>query len=110
MKRIESTSDARPAVLIAIGALAAAASLAGPAVAAQSERDIANPGRYDLKDGSTLVVAGNGWMRMFGPTGSKIHMKDGVPMETKDGRLLLMKEDLNWRQLRQFGTLSPKSR
>jgi hypothetical protein len=31
-------------------------------------------------------------------------------METRDGQVIAMKEDLNWKQLRRFGTLSPKSR
>jgi hypothetical protein len=68
------------------------------------------PGSHALKDGTTLVVADNGTMRMFSPAGGRVHMKDGVPKETRDGRIIAMKEDLNWKQLRQFGTLSPKSR
>lgn len=65
---------------------------------------------YPLEDGNTLQVAANGWMRMFSPEGKRVHMRDGVPMKTRDGETILMKEDPNWRQLRQFGTLSPKSR
>jgi hypothetical protein len=86
----------------------ALATLAGPALAATPEGPA--PGRHALKDGTTLVVAQNGWMRMFTAEGRRLHMKDGVPMETRDGKVVVMKEDLNWKQLRQFGTLSPKSR
>ncbi|MBX3715134.1 MAG: CopK family periplasmic copper-binding protein [Burkholderiales bacterium] len=94
---------ARPIVLAAaLGALAA------PALAART--DAPAPGTYPLKDGTTLVVADNGWMRMFTADGKRLHMQDGVMMETRDGKSIAMKEDLNWKQLRQFGTLSPKSR
>jgi len=49
-------------------------------------------------------------MRMFTAEGKRLHMQDGVMMETRDGKSIAMKEDLNWKQLRRFGTLSPKSR
>lgn len=94
---------ARPVALAA-----AACALAVPALAARA--DVPAPGTYPLKDGTTLVVAKNGWMRMFTAEGKRLHMQDGVLMETRDGKSIAMKEDLNWRQLRQFGTLSPKSR
>lgn len=86
----------------------ALATLAGPALAATLDGPA--PGSYSLKNGTTLVVAQNGWMRMFTPDGNRLHMRDGVPMEARDGKVIVMKEDLNWKQLRQFGTLSPKSR
>ena len=82
--------------------------VAAPALA--SRTDAPAPGTYPLKDGTTLVVADNGWMRMFTADGKRLHMQDGVLMETRDGKSIAMKEDLNWKQLRQFGTLSPKSR
>lgn len=82
--------------------------LAAPALATPT--DAPAPGTYPLKDGTTLVVANNGWMRMFTAGGKRLHMRDGVMMETRDGKSIAMKEDLNWKQLRQFGTLSPKSR
>lgn len=69
-----------------------------------------DPGTYALKDGTTLYVAKNGWMRMFTAEGHRVNMRDGVPMETRDGKVIVMKEDLNWKQLRQFGTLNPKFR
>ena len=94
----------------AIAAAVTLAAMAGPAAAGQANDPAPVPGRHALKDGTTLVVAGNGWMRMFSATGARVHMKDGVPMETRDGKVIAMKEDLNWKQLRQFGTLSPKSR
>ncbi len=90
---------------LAAGTLALAV-LAAPAIAARS--DAPAPGTYLLKDGTTLSVAQNGRMRMFTAEGSRVNMADGVPMETRDGKALVMKEDLNWKQLRKFGTLNPK--
>lgn len=78
---------------------------AGPTMLASSE-----PQRHELTDGTTLLVDSNGGMRMFSPQGSIVHMKDGVPMETRDGKVIVMKENVLWRQLRQLGTLSPKTR
>jgi hypothetical protein len=100
----------RAFALAAIGALAASVTAAIPAVAGQPDAAGPKPGSYALKDGTTLVVADNGSMRMFTPAGGRVYMKDGVPMETSEGKVVAMKEDLNWKQLRQFGTLSPKSR
>ena len=45
---------------------------------------------------------------MFTAEGQRLHMNDGVTMETRDGRRIEMKEDLNWKRLRQSGTLNPK--
>jgi hypothetical protein len=64
---------------------------------------------YELKDGSTLVVDANGQMRMFRPDGSKLHMAEGVKMELKDGRVIVMHENVVWRELREHGTMSPRS-
>ena len=92
-------------LLLAAGTLALAV-LAAPATAAKA--DAPPPGNYLLKDGTTLSVARNGGMRMFTADGSRVNMKDGVTMETRDGKAIVMKEDLNWKQLRRFGTLNPK--
>lgn len=98
---------ARPTrgLLLAAGSLALAV-LAIPAIAAKSGAPA--PGTYLLKDGTTLSVAQNGRMRMFTADGSRVYMADGVAMETRDGKAIVMKEDLNWKQLRKFGTLHPK--
>ena len=98
---------------LAFLAAATIATLAGPVGATTSGATIPAapvPGTYALKDGTTLYVADNGRMRMFTAEGQRLHMKDGVTMETRDGKIIGMKEDLNWKQLRQFGTLSPRSR
>ena len=81
--------------------LGGCAALAGPDVP---------PERYTLKDGTTLFVDANGTMRMFSADGSTIHMRDGVPMETADGKVIAMRENVLWKELRTRGTLSPKSR
>lgn len=90
--------------LIPVTASAAAADAPTPTIAKPA------PGTYALKDGNTLSVATNGWMRMFSSSGSHVYMKDGVAMETREGQVIVMKEDLNWRDLRRFGTLNPKFR
>jgi len=98
--------NTRRAVLAA-GMLVLAAA-AGPALAARGDAPV--PGTYALKDGTTLYVASNGTMRMFTADGHRLDMKDGVRMETRDGKVIVMKEDPNWRDLRRFGTLNPKFR
>ena len=93
----------------AIGAFAAAFAFAATAaVASPAATSAPAPGTYALKDGTTLFVADNGRMRMFTAEGQRLHMNDGVTMETRDGRKIEMKEDLNWKRLRQSGTLNPK--
>ncbi len=104
MKAILETTGGGATLLAA----AVIALIASPALAARP--DAPAPGTYPLKDGTTLVVAPNGWMRMFAAGGKPVYMKDGVAMETRAGALIVMKEDPNWRQLRQFGTVSPRSR
>jgi len=93
----------------AIGAFAAAIALAATAaVASPVATSAPAPGTYALKDGTTLFVAENGRMRMFTAEGQRLHMNDGVAMETRDGRKFTMKEDLNWKRIRQSGTRNPK--
>jgi hypothetical protein len=67
-----------------------------------------NQKRYELKDGSILIVDGDGRMRMFNVYGDPNYMKDGVAMETKDGSVIVMKENVVWKQLRTRGTLNPR--
>jgi len=62
------------------------------AFAQQGERQIA------LKDGSTLVVFKDGKMSMRDKNGKVVGMKDGVPMETKDGQIIMMKGNEIWRK------------
>ena len=57
------------------------------------------PDRYDLKDGATLYVHPDGTMRMIDPHGQTMGMSDGVEMQLKDGRTLLMKNKLIWVQI-----------
>lgn len=103
MSSTQPTKIRRLSVLLA-GVLATAV-VALPASAARLEQP--TPGTYILKDGTTLSVAKNGWMRMFTAEGQRLNMKDGVVMETKDGDSIVMKEDANWKQLRLYGTLRP---
>lgn len=61
-----------------------------------------------LKDDSILYIDSRGLMRMRDGAGHKLFMADGEAMETADGRVIAMKEDPIWRQLRIRGTLVPK--
>jgi hypothetical protein len=68
-----------------------------------------NQKRYELNDGSILIVDADGRMRMFNPYGDPLYMKDGVAMELKDGTIVTMKENIIWKTLRTRGTLNPRS-
>jgi hypothetical protein len=68
-----------------------------------------NPKRYELKDGSSLIVDADGRMRMFNLYGDPLYMKDGVAMQLEDGTIVTMKENIIWKTLRTRGTLSPRT-
>jgi hypothetical protein len=67
---------------------------AGAAGAAEPATD-----RYDVKDGSMLYVRPDGTMSMVDGQGKPLSMKDGVEMELKDGRMLMMKNRRVWIQI-----------
>lgn len=94
-------------LLLAAATVAALSGASLPALATSTDRP--EPGAYQLKDGTMLYVAKNGWMRMFTAEGQRLQMPDGVPMQTRDGKVIVMKEDQNWKQLRLRGTLRPGS-
>lgn len=52
---------------------------------------------YLLKDGNTLYVYKDGKMAMENKVGNAVHMKDGVAMETKDGKKIMMVGNEIWR-------------
>ena len=73
--------------------LLAAAMLASPhAWSAEGEKVI------PLKDGSSVVVFKDGKMAMRDAKGRVTQMKDGHPMETKDGQVIMMKGNEIWRK------------
>lgn len=92
-----------------IAALIVALALSGCASVGQTLFGDQNPKRYELKDGSILIVDANGRMRMFNLYGDPLYMKDGVAMELKSGTVISMKENVIWKQLRTRGTLGPRS-
>ncbi len=51
-----------------------------------------------LKDGSTLYLHPDGTGRMVDMHGKRMNMADGVPMETADGRMIMMKNKKIWVQ------------
>ena len=91
------------AILIAALALTGCASVGQPLAGKQDSK------RYELSDGSVLIVDANGRMRMFNVYGDPLYMKDGVAMVLKDGTIVAMKENVIWRQLRTRGTLNPRT-
>ena len=52
---------------------------------------------YILKDGTTLYVYKDGKMAMEDKYGKSVYMKEGVPMETKDWKKIMMKGNELWR-------------
>lgn len=52
---------------------------------------------YEMKDSSTLYVFKDGKMAMENTHGRVVSMKEGHPMETKDGQKLMMKGNEIWR-------------
>jgi len=75
-------------VAVALTTAALAASAAEPAA-----------DQYELKDGATLYVHPDGTMRMIDPHGKPMAMSDGIEMELKDGRTLMMKNRRVWIQV-----------
>ena len=53
--------------------------------------------QYLLKDGNTLYVYKDGKMAMEDKNGKSASMKEGTPMETKDGKKIMMKGNELWR-------------
>lgn len=92
-----------------IAALIAALTLTGCASVGQTLSGDQSAKRYELKDGSILLVDANGRMRMFNLYGDPLYMKDGVEMELRDGTVISMKENVIWKQLRTRGSLGPRS-
>ena len=72
-----------------------AALLVGPvALSAEGEKEI------KLKDGTTLVVFKDGKMAMRDAKGRTVPMKENHPMETKDGKVIMMRGNEIWRKTR----------
>jgi hypothetical protein len=92
-----------------IAILIVALALTGCTSVGQLLADKQDSKRYELSDGSVLIVDANGRMRMFNVYGDPLYMKDGVAMELKDGTIVAMKEDVIWKQLRTRGTLNPRT-
>lgn len=94
---------------IKVAALIAALGLSGCASVGQTLSADQIQKRYEVKDGSTLIVDADGRMRMFNLYGDPLYMKDGVAMELKDGTVIAMKENVIWKTLRTRGTLNPRT-
>ena len=89
--------------------LIAALVLTGCASVGQPLAGIQDSKRYELSDGSVLIVDADGRMRMFNVYGDPLYMKDGIAMKLEDGTIVAMKENVIWKQLRTRGTLNPRT-
>lgn len=76
-------------VLAALFAVAIA-----PWIAANAEDAVAD--KLELKDGGMLFMHPDGTSRMVDAHGKKVDMTDGVEMELKDGRVMMMKNKMVW--------------
>lgn len=59
---------------------------------AETEKEI------PLRDGTTLVVFKDGKMSMRDAKGRVVSMKENHPMETKDGKVIMMRGNELWRK------------
>lgn len=59
---------------------------------AEVEREI------PMKDGTTLIIFKDGKMAMRDPKGRTLSMKENHPMETKDGKVIMMRGNELWRR------------
>jgi len=67
---------------------------------------------FELKDGGKVVVMKDGTMAHMDAAGKRVSMKDGKTkdgktMASKDGSMLMMKNNAIWKQLSEHGTLKP---
>jgi hypothetical protein len=77
---------------LAAGLLAVAMSASPLAWSVEGEKLI------PLKDGTSVVVFKDGKMAMRDSKGNVTQMKDGHPMETKHGQVIIMKGNEIWRK------------
>jgi hypothetical protein len=81
--------------VLAVTAVALGVALSSVAAANSDAKEI------QLKDGSTLVIFKDGKMSMRDSRGRPMSMKDGLRMETKDGKVYVMKGNEIWRKTRE---------
>lgn len=62
----------------------------------------------ELNDGSHIAVEHDGTMAHFDAAGNRVKMRDGVPMEGKDGAKYAMKNNAIWKTITEKGSLNPK--
>lgn len=70
-----------------------ALAVSGAAFAAGTE----TTGAIELKDGTTLHIYKDGKMTMEDKVGKPYTMPQGTPMETKSGKIIMMKGNEVWR-------------
>jgi hypothetical protein len=81
------TRNALATIMVVAGLASAGAALADADV-----REV------PLKDGTTLLIFKDGKMSMRDARGRPMSMKDGLQMETKDGKVYVMKGNEIWRK------------
>jgi hypothetical protein len=70
-----------------------ALAISGSAIAAETQ----TTGAVELKDGTTLHIYKDGKMTMVDKVGKPKTMPEGTPMETKNGKIIMMKGNEVWR-------------
>ena len=94
MKR-DNMSRILLAIILAIG-------VGGAAVAAEDSQEIV------MKDGRSLVIFKDGKMAMRDSKGRPVTMKNGMAMETADGRKFMMRGNEVWRRTSQEELYKPQ--
>lgn len=82
--------------------MAVSALLCAPVMAAEDETE-----SVTLTNGSTLHLDADGNMKLIDKNGDQVTIREGVPMETDDDRVIMMKNDALWLLMKR-GTLEPK--
>lgn len=67
----------------------------------------AGPQTIELKDGGKIIVEKSGTMVHIDAAGKRVKMKDGKPMQARDGSLVMMKNNAIWKTITEHGTLKP---
>lgn len=84
--------------------MAVSALLCTPVMAAESDTE-----SVTLLNGSTLHLEASGAMKMIDKDGDQVPIREGVPMETDDDRVIMMKNNALWLLMKR-GTLEPKEK
>ena len=83
------------AVVAAAATGLAAQSVTAQTATAQTQHEVRE---IELKDGTVLLIFRDGKMSMRDRNGRPLQMKEGHPMEAKDGKVYMMRGNEVWRR------------